>query len=165
MKARDKTLLAEASGHFRFRVGGILVLMLLSTMVYASAACAAPFTVTNTSAAHPTCEVSLQTLVDAAAPGAVVEAAGGCVYRETVRIDKPLILQAGPEGSEIRGSEIWDDVVWSQQGSTWVSSKAVPRLVTESRWQCEPNTSRCRWPEQVFIDGGQLAQVIGSKED
>jgi hypothetical protein len=109
--------------------------------------------------ADPTCTGSLQDLVDAAAPGAIVEAAGGCVYRETVTIDKPLTLRAALGGSEIRGSEIWDDAVWSQRGSTWVSGKAVPPLATDSEWQCEPGSKRCRWPEQVFVDGRQLTQV------
>jgi hypothetical protein len=107
---------------------------------------------------NPTCDRSLQSLIDAADPGAAVEAAGGCVYRETVDIDKPITLRAASGGSEIRGSDIWD-AVWSQQGTRWVSSKTVPPLATESDWKCEPNTSRCEWPEQVFVDGEQLMQV------
>jgi hypothetical protein len=110
-------------------------------------------------AASPTCTGSLQALVDAAAPRDIVEAPGGCVHRETVTIDKPLTLRAAPGGAEIRGSEIWGDDVWSQQGSTWVSSRAVPRLAIRSDWKCEPNTNQCRWPEQVFIEGRQLTQV------
>ena len=109
--------------------------------------------------AGPTCDGSLQDLVDATAPGDVVEAAGGCVYRETVTIDKPLTLQAAPGGSEVRGSEVWDAAVWSQQGSTWVSSEAVPPLATDDEWKCEADSKRCRWPEQVFVDGVQLTQV------
>jgi hypothetical protein len=34
---------------------------------------------------------STQVLVDAASPEAVVEVPGGCVYRETITINKPLI--------------------------------------------------------------------------
>ena len=107
----------------------------------------------------PTCEGSLQDLIDDTAPGAKVEAAGGCIYREAVAIRKPIILNASSGGSEIRGSEIWHDAVWAQRGSTWVSSKAVPSLTTDSEWKCEPDSRRCRWPEQVFVDGGQLTQV------
>jgi Ca2+-binding RTX toxin-like protein len=114
---------------------------------------------TGPAAAEPTCQGSLQGLVDDAAPGAVVEAAGGCVYRETVTIGKPIILKAAPGGSEIRGSEVWDDAAWSQQGSTWISGKTVPPLATDGGWKCEPGSSRCLWPEQVFVDGTQLTQV------
>jgi hypothetical protein len=32
-------------------------------------------------------------------------------------------------------------------------------LATDSERQCEPDSKRCRWPEQVFIDGRQLTQV------
>ncbi len=106
-----------------------------------------------------TCDASLQVLVDAADPGAIVEAPGGCIYREMVTINKPLTLQAAPGGTEIRGSDVWGDDVWSQQGSAWVSSKAVPHLATDNTWKCTLNTSRCNWPEQVFIDGSQLTQV------
>jgi nitrous oxidase accessory protein NosD len=110
-------------------------------------------------AVDPTCERSLQGLVDAAVPGDVVEPAGGCVYRETVTIDKPITLEAAPGGSEIRASDVWGGAVWSQRGTTWISGKAVPRLAVDKTWKCEPDTKRCRWPEQVFVDGRQLAQV------
>jgi Ca2+-binding RTX toxin-like protein len=129
------------------------VLVSLAVTLFVGCAAVGPAT------AAPTCSGSLQTLVNGAAPGDVVQAAGGCVYRETVTIAKPLTLQAAPEGSEIRGSELWGDSVWTQQGSTWVSGKTVPSLSTDKNWQCEPKTSRCRWPEQVFIDGSQLTQV------
>jgi hypothetical protein len=32
-------------------------------------------------------------------------------------------------------------------------------LATDGEWQCEPDSKRCRWPEQVFVDGRQLTQV------
>lgn len=112
-------------------------------------------------AADPTCGRSLQALIDSAARGAIVEATGGCVYRETVDIDKPITLKAAPGGSEIRGSDVWDDDAWSRQDSTWMSRKTVPRLATDSEWKCEPDSKRCRWPEQVFVDGSQLTQVAG----
>ena len=118
-------------------------------------------------AESPTCDGSLQGLVNAAAPGDVVEAAGGCIYeRDGHHRQGPLTLRAASGSSEVRGSEIWDDAVWSQQGSTWISSKAVPPLATDDGWQCEPDSRRCRWPEQVFVAGGQLTQVdVGTTPD
>ena len=113
----------------------------------------------DSAAVVPTCERSLQSLVDEAAPGAVVEAAGGCVYREMVTINKPITLEAAVGGPKIRGSDVWGGAVWSRQGSTWVSTKAVPRLAIDSTWKCERDSKRCRWPEQVFVGGRQLTQV------
>jgi hypothetical protein len=104
--------------------------------------------------ADSTCEGSLQGLIDAAAPGAVVEAAGGCVYRETVAIDKPLTLKAAPGGSEIRGSEIWDDAVWSQRGSTWVSGKAVPPSPPTARGNATPTRSGVAGPSRSSSPAG-----------
>ena len=127
--------------------------MILAVFLLTGCASAGP------EAADPTCGRSLQDLIDSADPGAVVEAAGGCVYRETVDIDKPITLKAAPGGSEIRGSDVWDAAAWSRQDSTWMSRKTVPRLAIDSNWKCEPEIKRCRWPEQVFVDGRQLTQV------
>jgi hypothetical protein len=54
----------------------------------------------------PTCEGSLQDLIDDTAPRAKVEAAGGCIYREAVTIRKPIILNAssGARRSAVRRS-------------------------------------------------------------
>jgi nitrous oxidase accessory protein NosD len=39
---------------------------------------------------------SIQELVDEATPGAVVEVPGGCIYRQTLTINKPLTLRGEP---------------------------------------------------------------------
>ena len=96
---------------------------------------------------------SLQHLVDAAAPGAVVVVPVGR-YRELVRIHKPITLKGG--GSEIRGSEVWRD--WVSDGLHWMSEQAVPDLSTGG-YCVEP---RCAWPEQVFIDGAPQLQVAAN---
>lgn len=109
-------------------------------------------------APKPTCSTSLQSLVDAASPGAIVVAPGGCVYREAITIDKPLTLRAGP-GAEIRGSDVWTD--WTRSESYWVKG-GLPEFPTGG--QCKPGTSRCLWPEQVFVDGEPLLQVASNPE-
>ena len=101
----------------------------------------------------PTCESSLQNMVDRAHAGAVVEARGGCVYRETVVIDKPLTLRGGT-GAEIRGSDVWDG--WMKSGSYWVRG-TLPRF--HAHGTCEEGPQRCLWPEQVYFDGAPLEQV------
>jgi parallel beta-helix repeat protein len=102
----------------------------------------------------PTCDNSLQSLINAASPGSVVVAPGGCVYRETVTVTKPLALEAA-SGAEIRGSNVWSN--WNQSGSYWLSGSAVPEFTAHGK--CEEGTSRCLWPEQVFFDGKPLQQV------
>jgi hypothetical protein len=49
MQANGNGLPAQAAGHLLFRVGAVLVLTLLMTVLYAGAAWAETFTVTNTS--------------------------------------------------------------------------------------------------------------------
>ena len=93
---------------------------------------------------------TLQALVDAAAPGAVVTVPSGR-YREMVTVHKPLTLSG--DGAEIRGSDVWDD--WVREGGGWSSTSSVPEMYTGG--DCaEP---RCAWPEQVFVDGAALTQV------
>lgn len=99
------------------------------------------------------CELSLQAMVDAAAPGSVV-IVPPCIYRETVTITKPLVL-IGQPGAEIRGSDVWA-TGWIRAGPYWVHAGA-PDLPTQG--ECEPGTSRCLWPHQVFFDGWPLVQV------
>jgi hypothetical protein len=72
-----------------------------------------------------------------------------------VSITKRLTLVGAP-GAEIRGSDVWTG--WTQQGSTWLSSRSVPALYSPGG-SCVPGTSSCQWPEQVFIDGAALTQV------
>jgi hypothetical protein len=103
----------------------------------------------------PACETSLQSLVDTAAPDSVVVVPGGCVYRETVIVDKPLTLEAGPE-AEIRGSDIWTG--WEKSGDHWLKG-TVPSFFAGDGVKCTPGTERCKWPEQVFLDGKPLMQV------
>lgn len=93
---------------------------------------------------------TLQAMIDATPGGGVLDVPPG-IYRETIVIRSPLILR-GP-GAEIRGSDVWS--TWTASGAVWRSADVVPTL--ESGGECrEP---RCRWPEQVFVDGAPRLQV------
>lgn len=105
------------------------------------------------------CDGSLQDMIKAAPSGGVVQAPGGCVYREAVFVGKPLTLKGEP-GAEIRGSEVWAG--WTRVGAYWVSEDSVPDLPIHG--QCEEGTGRCLWPEQVFLDGRQLSQVSSAPQ-
>jgi hypothetical protein len=105
----------------------------------------------------PTCEGSLQAKIDAASPGSEVVLEDGCVYRESVTVDKPLAIRGAGEG-EIRGSDVWGD--WAKEESLWRSVHRVPDLSVPPNYRCEGASRRCRWPEQVFVDGRPLAQVV-----
>lgn len=102
------------------------------------------------------CSPKLQELINSAASGSTVNVPA-CIYRESVTVNKPLTLIAAA-GAEIRGSDVWNN--WSQQGSTWMSDKSVPSFTTHG--DCKRNTSRCKWPEQVFIDLKPLVQVASN---
>jgi parallel beta-helix repeat protein len=106
----------------------------------------------------PTCSASIQDLVDAAAPGAVVEVPGDCIYRETVTINKPLTLRGGP-GAEIRGSDVLASSDFTRTGGLYKSTTAVPALDTDISALCEGSSKRCYQPEQVYLDGVALKQV------
>lgn len=111
-----------------------------------------------------TCADSLQEKIRAASPGDTVRAEP-CIYRETITIDKPVTLE-GQEGTELRGSDVWPDSYWKLRRSDrrWVSTKTLPKLRENvEHVYCMPRTSRCRWPEQVFIDEKALSQVGGAK--
>ena len=113
--------------------------------------------------AKPTCEGSLQALVNAAAPGTVVQASPGCIYREQVTIDKPLALKGGL-GTEIRGSDVWTS--WTRSGAYWVSEGSLPGFPSGNAY-CDPrvpNNYRCLWPEQVFFDDRPLLQVASDPQ-
>jgi hypothetical protein len=99
---------------------------------------------------------SLQSEVDAADPGSVVETAP-CVYRESIEVDKPITLDGGGD-SEIRGSDVWSSAGFSSAGGAYLSSRHVPSFASPGV-ECEPGTSRCRQPEQVYLDGRSLTQV------
>ena len=78
------------------------------------------------------------------------------MYRETVIVNKPLTLD-GQGAAEIRGSDIWTQ--WTRSGSYWVGG-STPSFT--SIGECSGNTTRCRWPEQVFVDGVPLTQVAAN---
>ena len=135
---------------------------ILSTIIIVTASLLAA-SVAGTANAKPTCEGSLQALVNAANPGAVVETAAGCVYREQVTINKPLTLKGGP-GTEIRGSDVWTG--WTNSGSYWVSKGSLPVFPAGDVY-CNPleiDTSRCKRPEQVFFDQNPLLQVVSNPQ-
>jgi hypothetical protein len=100
---------------------------------------------------------NLQSIVDAAPSGSVVTVPP-CVYRETVAINKPLIVD-GQGKAEIRGSDLWSD--WTRHGDTWISGQAIPPLPAFNEpGRCQPGTqNRCLLPEQVFFDGKPLYPV------
>jgi parallel beta-helix repeat protein len=103
------------------------------------------------------CTATLQSQIDAAVPGSTLSVPA-CVYRETVKISKPLVL-AGQPGAEIRGSDVWSN--WTSSGSYWRSTGPVaPLPVFNEPSRCADATnSRCMHPEQVFLDGKPLAWV------
>ncbi len=106
----------------------------------------------------PVAARSIQELVDTALPGSTVVVPPG-VYRETVTIAKPLTL-TGSVGADIRGSDVWTD--WRPTSEGWTSGAAVPRLESGATRACPDPLSRCRWPEQVFLDDRPLLQVAGA---
>lgn len=100
------------------------------------------------------CTSSLQAKIDAASAGTTVYG-DPCIYRETVTIDKPLIVD-GRGIAQIRGSNVWTS--WVQNGNLWMSTDTVPSFYAHG--ECRPSSNgRCLWPEQVFIDGNPLYQV------
>ena len=101
----------------------------------------------------PACEGNLQALVDAAATGATLDVPP-CVYREMVRITKPLTLD-GHGQAEIRGSDVWSD--WTHSGAYWLHGP-LPSLPTDADpSHCQAGTdNRCLHAEQVFVDGTPL---------
>jgi parallel beta-helix repeat protein len=106
------------------------------------------------------CARSLQAKVDAAPAGGTVRAEP-CVYREQLRITKPLTL-VGQLGTEIRGSEVWTG--WTSLASgNFQSPKSLPRFPQDDV-SCEAGTRRCAWPEQVFINGVPQQQVAARSD-
>jgi hypothetical protein len=92
-------------------------------------------------------------VIDAAARGSTV-VLPGCIARETLVIGKSLTVLGAP-GAEIRGSNVWND--WRLGGAGWVSTSTVPEF--RRNGNCADGTSRCQWPEQVFVDGLPVEQV------
>jgi parallel beta-helix repeat protein len=98
----------------------------------------------------------LQSLVDDATAGETVKVPT-CIYREKVTVSKPLILD-GQGAAEIRGSNVWAS--WTKKsGPVWVSSQSVPVLPLPLEYHCETTTEKCKWPEQVFVNGVAQTQV------
>jgi parallel beta-helix repeat protein len=116
---------------------------------------------TDPSVIKPTCSASLQALVNAASPGAVVEVPGGCIYRETLTINKPLTLK-GALGAEIRGSDVWPSSEFTLTGGLYKSTTTVPTLDADTSALCEGSSDRCHQPEQVYLDGVALKQVANT---
>jgi len=111
------------------------------------------------SAGATTCTGSLQAKINNAPSGGVVYA-DACIYREKVTINKPITLDGGGD-SEIRGSDVWAASRFDAlSNGTWKAT-GYPS-VPPSDGRCEPGTSRCRWPEQVYYDGQPLTQVAPS---
>lgn len=126
-------------------LSGILIFILLAMSLEARQAAAA------------TCTDSLQAKIDATPAGGTVTAEG-CIYRERIEIDKPITILGNP-GAQIRGSDVWTG--WEKRSDgKWVSTQSVPAFPeTMDQIVCMPNTSRCHWPEQVFVNGKALYQV------
>jgi hypothetical protein len=87
---RTFILLASLRANIGLGKASALAILTPITIVTASLLAAS---VAGTVNAQPTCQGSLQALVNAADPGTVVETAAGCVYREQVTINKPLTLR------------------------------------------------------------------------
>lgn len=101
---------------------------------------------------------TIQSMVDSATPGATVVIPAG-IYRETVVINKPLTLQGQP-GAEIRGSDDWSSG-WTQDGKYWVRG-TLPNFANWQHPCSDDSNGRCRWQEQVFLDGQPLYQVAAN---
>lgn len=102
---------------------------------------------------------SLQRRIDAAPPGATVSVPP-CVFREALRIDKPVVLEGEP-GSEVRGSDVF--TAWQDAGGLWRSERAVPHF---PELRCTPtppgensDDDLCVPFEQVFVDGRALERA------
>jgi len=108
-----------------------------------------------------TCSDSLQAKIDAAPAGGTVTASD-CIYREQVKITKPLTL-VEQTGSEIRGSDVWGD--WTRlSNGNYRSARTVPAFYQEDV-SCEKGyPTRCAWQEQVFIGGSPLTQVASGAD-
>lgn len=100
----------------------------------------------------------LQDLINAAPSGSTV-LVPACVYRESVMVAKPLILD-GQGQAEIRGSDIW--TAWTKTGTTWVSTQTVPAFPTISGHCSAGTNDDCQRAEQVYINGVSLKQLAST---
>jgi len=109
------------------------------------------------SVGKPTCTDSLQAHINAAAAGSTLRVRGDCIYREPrITVSKPLTLVGNP-GAEIRGSDVWTSFSAGANGN-YVSSQTLPNF-SQGTTPCNPGTSECSRPEQVFVDGQPLQQL------
>lgn len=135
----------------------LAVLAVLAVLVAGSQAAFAATTVdlvrSRGVSAPVACSPTLQSLVDAAAPDAIVELPA-CIYRETVTISHPIVLR-GTIGTELRGSDIW--TTWRATTQGWLSGPTLPTFAQTG--ECRPFSDRCHQPEQVFVDGIALERV------
>lgn len=107
------------------------------------------------------CSQSLQAQIDGASAGSTL-VAQPCLYRETVTISKPLILD-GNGMAEIRGSDVFTE--WEQKGNYWESKRQVASFHlnhTDFDSWCIDRNPACLKVEQVFLDGQQLTRVVNS---
>ena len=103
----------------------------------------------------PDCSKSLQSLIDAAPAGSVVDVPA-CIYHEIVTINKPLTID-GHGQAQIRGSDVW--TTWSASGGSYVSNLTVPVFNLDHGGVCADGSGRCNWPEQVYVDGAPLSEL------
>jgi hypothetical protein len=109
------------------------------------------------SGGKPTCTDSLQSRISAAPAGSTLNVRGDCIYREPrITVSKPLAL-VGEPGAEIRGSDLWTSFSARANGN-YVSSHTLPTF-SQGTTPCNPGTSECSRPEQVFVDGQPLQQL------
>jgi parallel beta-helix repeat protein len=140
---------------------GLICGLLISAPAVAAQAHSASFAAEP--ALAPDCNQPLQSLVDIAAPNSTL-LVPACVYRETVTVRKPLVVD-GQRHAEIRGSDIWNS--WTQTGQYWTAGPLVD-LGTDAGGEglaahCDPTANgRCLKPEQVFFDGQPLVYDFDS---
>jgi parallel beta-helix repeat protein len=97
---------------------------------------------------------TLQSLIDAAAPGATVKVTPG-VYREVATITKPLTLDGGGQAT-ITGADVVTG--WTSNGGYWtIPTPPLPFL----QGQCESAHPLCSDSHQVIRDGTMLTLVSG----
>ena len=114
------------------------------------------------SGSKPTCTDSLQARINAAANGGTLTVRGDCVYREPrITVSKPLTL-VGEPGAQIRGSDVWTNFSAVGNGNH-VSSQTLPTF-SRGTTPCNPGTSECSRPEQVFVDGQPLQQLANGSD-
>lgn len=134
-------------------VVGVVFIGLLATLI-------AVATIGEDGSDEPPIAGPLQMMINAAAPGDVVDVPAG-IYRETVVIDKPLALR-GEAGAEIRGSDVWDGG-WELRDGLWYRGELRDFSLSDEPCR-ESSNGRCNWPAQVFLNGEPLLQVEGDPE-